>query len=133
MRTPGRTTTDTGGENLKDGPLLFFGQIVGAYISDDHGHINGRSAVIIDDDNDYERSGKILFVPVTRRPQRSCPYYHIQVHYGIIKDPYTGLYYPCWAKCNWASLIKIKRINSSLGHMPDDLLGRLWTYMTLSM
>lgn len=103
-------------------PRFYFGQIVGALIDDGRGKIKERPAVIISDDDDYEVIGELLVVPITKRPQSPCPTYHVQVHHTTIKDPDTGLYFPCWAKCNWARWIKIRRIQSTWGHMPDDLL-----------
>jgi mRNA-degrading endonuclease toxin of MazEF toxin-antitoxin module len=104
---------------------FYFGQIVGAYIDDGRGNTNERPVVIISDDDDYQITGEILVVPITKKPQSPCPYYHIQVHDNTVKDPCTGLYYPCWAKCNWARWIEIRRIHSTWGHMPDALLNNI--------
>ena len=104
---------------------FYFGQIVLASIDDGRGHTKERPAVIISDDDNYQVTGEILVVPITKRSEDPCPYYHIQVHDSTDKDSGTGLYYPCWAKCNWARWLPIRRIQSTLGQMPDDLLTKI--------
>jgi mRNA-degrading endonuclease toxin of MazEF toxin-antitoxin module len=104
---------------------FYFGQIVGAYVDDGKGNTNERPAIIISDDDDYGITGEILVVPVSKSAQSPCPYYHFQVHDRYDKDPNTGLYFPCWAKCNWARWIQVRRICSTWGHMPDDLLIKI--------
>ena len=104
---------------------FYFGQVVGAYINDGRGVTNERPVVIISDDDNHEVTGEVLVVPITKRPQFPRPNYHFQVHDGTAKDPGTGLYYPCWAKCNWARWVEIRRIPSTWDHMPDDLLNQI--------
>jgi mRNA-degrading endonuclease toxin of MazEF toxin-antitoxin module len=101
---------------------FYFGQIVGAYIDDGKGKTNERPVVIISDDDDYLITGDILVVPISKRPQIPCPYYHFQVHDRHEKDPHTGLYYPCWAKCNWARWLDIRRITATWGYLPDEFV-----------
>jgi uncharacterized protein YifN (PemK superfamily) len=64
-------------------------------------------------------------VPISTRRQSPCPHYHIQVHNRKKKDSYTGLHEPSWAKCNLAEEIDVKRLRSTWGHMPDDLLEKI--------
>jgi hypothetical protein len=104
---------------------FYFGQVVNASISDGTGKTKVRPAVIISEDDDYEIEGEIQVVAITKDHQTPCPDYHIQVHNSTRRDPLTGLYYPCWAKCNWAPWLEIRRIKSTCGHMPDDLLTKI--------
>ena len=104
---------------------FYFGQIVGAYIDDGKGKTKERPVVIISDDDDYSLTGELLVVPISKRPEIPCPFYHLQVHHTHNKDHVTGLYYPCWAKCNWTRWIEIRRIQSPWGHLPDEVLTKL--------
>ena len=104
---------------------FYFGQIVSAYIDDGRGHTKERPVVIISVDDEYQVTGELLVVPITKRPASPCPFYHVPVHHGTVKDSDTGLYYPCWAKSNWARWIEIRRIHSTWGHLPDDLSDKI--------
>jgi mRNA-degrading endonuclease toxin of MazEF toxin-antitoxin module len=78
--------------------------------------------VIISAGDDYQVTGEMLVIPITKRSDQPCPYYHVLVHDSTAKNPDTGLYFPCWAKCNWARWIDVRRIRSAWGHLPDDVL-----------
>ena len=119
--TLGWTTIDTRRGSSRTA-RFYFGQIVWAWIDDRHGKTKERPAVIIDNDIDDLTAVDILVIPITKGAQNPCPPYHIQVHDSTTKRPLTGLYYSCWAKCNWARVLEIRRINSLSGCMPTDLL-----------
>ena len=103
-------------------PRYYFGQIVGAYLGDGKGRTKERPALIVEDDDDGDITDEILVLAITKKPSTPCPYYHIQVHSSYRKDSDTGLYYPCWVKCNWARVLKKSKITSTWGHMPSGLL-----------
>ncbi len=103
----------------------YFGQIVAAWIDDGKGRTKKRPVLIIDDDEDYEQTGEIQVIFISTKRSNPCPYYHIKVHSTTKRDAYTGLSEPCWAKCNIASNIEVRRLGSTIGHMPDHLLKRI--------
>ena len=51
--------------------------------------------------------------------------FHIQVHNTNAADQYTGLYAPCWAKCNWVRVVQISDLAGRCGDMPDDLFDQI--------
>jgi mRNA-degrading endonuclease toxin of MazEF toxin-antitoxin module len=104
-----------------------FGQIIGAFVSDGKGNTKDRPVVIISDDDEVFHTGEILVIPITKSQSTPCPNYHIQVHTDNIRDPYTGLHYPCWAKCDWARWIESTKVTGHWGYLPDELLTRIVT------
>lgn len=102
---------------------IYCGVIVWASIPDGHGNAKIRPCVVIDFDSDDVLNPQILVVPITKSSDQPCPHYHIQVHYFHDKDPTTGLYYPCWAKCNWPRWINETQVRDRCGDIPDDLFS----------
>ena len=81
--------------------------------------------MIIDNDGDYATSGEILVIPISTKKQSRCPNYHIQVHDSYKKNKQTGLYEPCWAKCNLARRSEVRKLGHTWGYMPDKLLDAI--------
>ena len=104
---------------------FYFGQIVATWFDDGCGNTKPRPSVILSDDQDCNEGGSILVVMISKSPTKPCPHYHIQVHDGYTKDTASGLYYPCWAKCNIAREMESRRIEGSWGNMPDPLLEQI--------
>ncbi len=100
----------------------YSGLIVWAWVADGHGNTKRRPVVVIDPGDPRNADDDLLVVPITKSPDEPCPSYHVQVHSSNVKDPDTGLYYPCWAKCNWARDLHPSKIAEKLGDMPDDIL-----------
>jgi mRNA-degrading endonuclease toxin of MazEF toxin-antitoxin module len=105
--------------------LYYFGQIIYADIDDGKGGIKNRPAVIISSDSECGSESEVLVIAITKRIEDPCPPYHYQVHEGYARDPYTGLDFPCVAKCNWARQVRLARITRRVGNMPDGLLQQI--------
>ena len=106
-------------------PRFYPGLIVWASIKDGFGRTKQRPAVILALFDEADRDSELLVVPITKPPQQPCPPYHVQVHDSTVEDPSTGLYYPCWAKCNWAGWLEQSRVKGRCGNMPDDLFEKI--------
>lgn len=102
-----------------------FGQITNALVSDGGGRAKERPVVIIDGDEACRLGDDLLVIPITKSIQRPIPYYHILVHDSHSRDPVTGLYYPCVAKCDWYRVLEQTRLRGNWGTMPGDLLSAI--------
>ncbi len=103
----------------------YFGQIVYAYIDDSKGSTKSRPSLIISSDEECNSGSDLLVLAITKRMEEPCPPYHFKVHDRHVRDPLTGLDFPCVVKCNWVREIKPRRIERRVGNMPDELLQRI--------
>lgn len=103
----------------------YHGLIVWAVIDDGNGNTETRPSVILDFDGNDVPSPRIFVIPITRSEENPIPYYHVKVHDTHDQDPYTGLYYPSFAKCNWARWIPQSLIRGRCGDMPDNLFEKI--------
>jgi mRNA-degrading endonuclease toxin of MazEF toxin-antitoxin module len=105
--------------------LYYFGQIVFAYIDDGKGSTKSRPALIISSDEECESGADLLVLAISKRIEDPCPPYHFKVHDSRVRDPVTGLDFPCVVKCNWVREIKPSRIERRVGNMPDEPLKKI--------
>ncbi len=103
----------------------YFGQIVEVYFNDGCGKTKERPAVILSSDEQCDAGDSLLFLMISKSPTEPCPFYHIKVHNSTSRNPVTGLYYPCWAKCNIVREMEQRRIIKPWGHMPDELFDSI--------
>jgi mRNA-degrading endonuclease toxin of MazEF toxin-antitoxin module len=99
-----------------------FGQILLAYVKDGQGHTKEHPVIVIDTDEACTSDDPLQVMVISTRIRIDCPHYHIKVHESYKLNHKTGLYEPCVAKCNWCQEIEYRRIISSMGSLPDDLL-----------
>jgi mRNA-degrading endonuclease toxin of MazEF toxin-antitoxin module len=104
---------------------FYHGLIAQVWVMNGKGETKERPAVIIERDENCQAGGPYLAIAITKSIEDPMPDYHFVVHDGHYKHPITGLIYPCVAKCNWAREIEERRVISSLGTMPDDLLEKI--------
>ena len=102
--------------------IYYFGQVITVFFDDGQRRSKSRPAIIISSDDDNDAGEDLLVVAISSRIEDPCPPYHIKVHDSKTRDPQTGLWYPCVAKCNWIREIDPKRVEKRIGNIPDTLL-----------
>jgi uncharacterized protein YifN (PemK superfamily) len=102
-------------------PRFYDSLIVDASIADGNGSTKNRPAVVIKGGKDCDVTGEILVVPISSSDDGDIPE-NVLVNSTSEIDPVTGLVSRCWAKCDWAQWIDIRRVTGKRGDMPDGLM-----------